>query len=70
MREKLLIMSNALVLALSGIRIEFYNRILPILFKRHTPTFICAAVDRYLLRLRKEFLLLEKRHLSILQPEL
>ncbi len=64
MREKLIIMSNAFLLALLGIRIEFCNSLLTLLFRKRKALFLCRYIDRHLLLLRKEFLIMEKRHLS------
>ncbi len=65
MREKLIIMSNAFLLALLGVKIKFCNRLLILLFRKGKMLFLCRYIDRYLLSMRKEFLMLEKRHLSI-----
>ncbi len=64
MREKLIIMSNAFFMTLLGIRIEFFNRLLTLLFLKRKMLFLCTPVDRHLMRLRKDFIMLERRHLS------
>lgn len=66
MREKFIIMSNAFMLTLLGIRIELCNRLLAFLFRKRKALFICRYIDSHLLMLRKEFLIIEKRHLSII----
>lgn len=66
MREKIIIMSNAFILTLLGIRIELCNRILTFLFRKRKALPFCRYIDRHLLLLRKEFLIIEKRHLSII----
>ncbi len=66
MREKLIIMSNAFLLTVLGVRIELYNRLLTLLFRKKKLLFFCRYIDRHLLFLRKEFLMLEKRHLYIM----
>lgn len=66
MKEKMLILSDAFYLTLLGVRIEFYNRLLTELFRRRRLLFLCALFDRHLMQLRKEFLMMEKRHLSII----
>ncbi len=64
MREKLIIVSNAFLLTLLGIRIEFCNRLLTFLFRKRMLLFLCRYIDKHLLLLRKEFIILERRHLS------
>ncbi|MBR6567421.1 MAG: hypothetical protein IKK60_02095 [Clostridia bacterium] len=59
-------MSNALILALLGIRISLCNRLLTLLFRKRRALPLCRCIDRHLLLLRKEFLIIEKRHLSII----
>lgn len=66
MKEKMLILSNAFALTLLGARIEFYNRLLTELFRKRRLLFLCAGLDRHLMILRKEFLMLERRQLSII----
>ena len=66
MREKSIIMSNAFLLTLLGIRIGLCNRLLTFLFRKGRSLTLCRYMDRHLLSLRKEFLILEKRHLSII----
>ena len=66
MREKLIIMSNAFNLTLLSIRIGIYNRLLTLLFRKRKMLFLCRLIDSRLLMLRKEFLMLERRHLSII----
>lgn len=64
MREKLTIVSNAFLLTLLGVRIELYNRLLTELFRKRKLISLCRHIDSRLLSLRKEFLMLERRHLS------
>lgn len=66
MKEKMLILSNAIALTSLGGKIEFYNRLLTLLFRKRRLLFLCRHIDRRLLSLRKEFLFLERRHLSII----
>lgn len=66
MKEKMLILSDALVLVWLGARIEIYNRLITALFRKRILLFICPTLDRQLMRLRKDFLMAEKRHLSII----
>lgn len=66
MREKIIIMSDAFLLTLLGIRIELCNRLLSCLFRKKKFLFLCCPVDRHLLSLRQDFMMLEKRHLSII----
>ncbi len=66
MREKLTIMSNAFLLTLLGVRIELYNRLLTELFRKRKLISLCRYIDRRLLSLRKEFIMLERRHLSFI----
>ena len=66
MREKMIIMSNALALTLLGVRIGFLNRLLAELFRKRKLLFLCPAIDGILLSMRKEFIMLEKRQLSFL----
>ncbi len=66
MREKLIIVSNAFLLTVLGVRIGFYNRLLTSLFRKRKLLFLCRLIDRHLMLLRKEFIMLERRHLSII----
>ncbi len=66
MREKIIIMSDAFLLFLLGAKIEFYNRLLTLLFCKRKLLFLSRHLDSRLLLLRKEFLMLERRHLSVI----
>lgn len=66
MREKLTIVSNAFLLTVLGVRIELYNRLLTELFRKRKLIFLCGYIDSRLLSLRKDFLMLERRHRSFI----
>ncbi|MBR5437278.1 MAG: hypothetical protein IKV21_00015 [Clostridia bacterium] len=66
MKEKFIMMSDAFLLALYGMRIEGCSRLIMLLFRRKGLSFLCRRIDRHILRLRKDFMLLEKRHLSVI----
>ena len=66
MKEKILLVSNAFLLTLLGVRIELCNRLLTLLFRKRKMLNLCRCIDRHLVLLRKEFIILEKRHLSVI----
>ncbi|MBQ3137204.1 MAG: hypothetical protein IJB74_06970 [Clostridia bacterium] len=66
MKERIIILSNAFLLALLGIRIELCNRLLTLLFRKRKMLNLCRRIDRHLVLLRKEFIILERRHLSVI----
>ncbi len=70
MKEKMIILSNAVVMTILGVRIDFYNRLLAALFRKKKMHFICRAIDSRLITLRKEFNMLEGIHLSAIRLDI
>ena len=66
MREKFIILSNAVFLALLGTKIDLYSRLIITLFRKRRLLFLCARLDRRLMNMRKDFIMLQKRHLSFI----
>lgn len=65
MGNKVSIISNGLFLAVLGVKIEFYNRLLMRLFSKKRFLFLACIIDKRLEKLRKDFSLLEERHLAM-----
>ncbi len=66
MREKFTILSDAFFMAILGAKIELYNQLITALFRKRRLLFLCPFLDRRLMNMRKEFLMLEKRRLSLI----